>query len=113
MQTKDQPKRGRPSKYSPEIVEKIWEQLFDGKSLRAICAEPQMPAKATVCRWLARDQEFRREYVDARDWAEQCLLEQMIDVADGANQTNINRVEREIGALAMSLGRMAPKKYRD
>jgi hypothetical protein len=35
MQTKDQPKRGRPSDYSAEIADTICDGLADGKSLKA------------------------------------------------------------------------------
>jgi hypothetical protein len=110
MQTKGQTKRGRPSKFSPEIAEKIWERLIDGKSLRAICAQPQMPAKATVFRWLARDGEFRRHYVDAREFCTDCLLEEMVSIADSAK--SFNSLKRELGALSLALGRMTLKKYR-
>ena len=62
MQNEDQPKHGRPSAYSDKIAEAICERLINGESLRAICADPRMPAKATVFRWLASNQEFRRSY---------------------------------------------------
>ena len=48
MQTNDQPKRGRPSDYSAEIAEAICDRLVNGESLRAVCADPAMPARATV-----------------------------------------------------------------
>jgi hypothetical protein len=35
MQTKDQPKRGRPSDYSAEIADTICDRLADGESLKA------------------------------------------------------------------------------
>jgi hypothetical protein len=71
METNDQPNRGRPSAYSDKIAETICGRLVDGESLRAICADPAMPARATVFRWLARNQEFRRSYALAR----QCYAE--------------------------------------
>jgi hypothetical protein len=48
MQTKDPPKRGRSSGYDAEIAETIFNRLVNRESLRAICADPAMPAKATV-----------------------------------------------------------------
>jgi hypothetical protein len=50
MQTKNPPKRGRSPGYTTEIAETICNRLVDGESLRAICADPAMPSKATVCR---------------------------------------------------------------
>ena len=60
MQNEDQPKRGRPSAYSEKIAEAICDRLVDRESLRAICADPGMPSKATVFRWLASNKEFRQ-----------------------------------------------------
>ena len=48
MQNEDQPKRGRPSAYNDRIAEAICDRLVDRESLRAICADPGMPSKATV-----------------------------------------------------------------
>jgi hypothetical protein len=47
----------------------------NGESLRAICADPAMPARATVFRWLGSNQEFRHLYVLAR----QCQAEDLAD----------------------------------
>jgi hypothetical protein len=60
-------KRGRPSAYTPEIVDMICERLMDGESLRPICASAGMPDKATVFRWLACHKEFRGLYGWARE----------------------------------------------
>ena len=60
-------KRDRSPGYSAEIAETICDRLVNGESLRAICADPGMPARATVFRWLASNQEFRRSYALARE----------------------------------------------
>ena len=60
METNDQPKDGRTSGNDAEIAETICERVVSGESLRAICADPAMPARATVFRWLASNQEFRQ-----------------------------------------------------
>ena len=46
MQTKDEPQRGRSPGYSTEIAETICHRVAGGESLRAICADPAMPARA-------------------------------------------------------------------
>ena len=60
------PKRSRLPGYDAEIAMTICLRLLNRESLRSICADPRMPAKATVCRWLARNQEFCRWYALAR-----------------------------------------------
>jgi hypothetical protein len=67
MRTKNPPERGRSSGYSAEIAEMICDRLINGESLRAICADPAMLAKATVFRWLASNQEFCRSFALARE----------------------------------------------
>jgi hypothetical protein len=57
-----QPKRSRPSGYTPEIAMTICELIGDGESLRSICAGTGMPDRATVFRWLASHPDFRAWY---------------------------------------------------
>jgi hypothetical protein len=43
-------KIGRPSKYTKALGDRICAQIAEGKSLRTICDNPDMPDKATVFR---------------------------------------------------------------
>ena len=130
MHAKDPPKRGRSAGYSTEIAEIICDRLCDGESLRAICADPGMPAKATVFRWLARHPEFRRWYVLAREWQAEDLMYEILKIADDSSgdyvkktgadgkvvmvvdREHIARCRREINARKLIAARMTPKKYR-
>jgi hypothetical protein len=129
FETNDQPERGRPSDYSAEIAETICGRLVDGESLRAICADPAMPARATVFRWLARNQEFRRSYALARQChAEDFAFETLAIANDSSrdyvkttgvdgkvtwvfDKENFARQRLRIKARKMILARMAPRKY--
>jgi hypothetical protein len=129
METNDQPNRGRPSEYSDKIAQTICERLVDGESLRAICADPAMPARATVFRWLARNQEFRRSYALARQChAEDFAFETLAIINDSSgdyvkttgvdgkvtlvfDKENFARQRLRIKARKMILARMAPRKY--
>jgi hypothetical protein len=81
MQTKNQPKCGRPSDYSAEIVDTICNRLAGGESLRAICADAGMPDRATVSRWLARYEEFRDQYALVRECQAECLVDEILKIA--------------------------------
>lgn len=48
-------KIGRPSKYTPEIAQKMCEMLADGIPLREICRQEGFPAWQTVYDWMYRD----------------------------------------------------------
>jgi hypothetical protein len=124
-----QPKRGRRSAYSDKIAEAICDRLVDGESLRAICADPRMPAKATVFRWLASNQEFRRSYALARECQAEDFAYEILEIADDSSRDyvkktgvdgkvtwvfdkeHIARQRLKIKALKWTMARMAPRKY--
>jgi len=85
----------------------------DGKgsreSLRSICADPRMPSRATVCRWLARHQEFRRLHALARACQLQAFANEMLEIADHCSDLRYAR--HRIGALKLAIARMTPRKY--
>jgi hypothetical protein len=80
--TDDEPKRGRPSGYSPQVAMSICDWLEEGESLRAICNDAGMPSRATVFRWIACHKEFRDEYTLARELRAEDLAEEVVEIAD-------------------------------
>jgi hypothetical protein len=115
MQTRDLPKRVRSPGYSTEIAETICDRLADGESLRAICADPAMPARATVFRWLARNKEFRRWYAIARECQMEDLVDEILEIVDDSSgyvdREHIAHSRLRLAARKMALARLAPKKY--
>jgi hypothetical protein len=115
MLTKDPPKRGRSPGYSTEIAETICDRLAEGESLRGLCTDPTMPARATVFRWLARNKEFRRWYAIARECQIEDLLDEILEIVDDSSgyvdREHIARSRLRIAARKMALARLAPKKY--
>jgi hypothetical protein len=109
MPTKDQPKQGRSQGYGAKIAETICDRLGEGESLRAICTDPAMPAKATVCRWLARNPEFRRQYALARQFQAERFADEMLNILDDCS--DIRHACLRIGALKLVAARMTPRKY--
>ena len=101
MQNEDQPKRGRPSAYSDKIADAICDRLVDRESLRAICADPGMPAKATVFRWLASNKEFRQSYAFARACQAEDLAFEILEIADDSSR---DYVKEDRGRWQSDLG---------
>jgi hypothetical protein len=62
--TDDQTKYGRPIAYTKEIADRIFGRLYR-EGIRSICADPDMPDKATLYRWLREHKEFRKLYAFA------------------------------------------------
>lgn len=121
---------GRPTDYSEDVAAKICERITDGESLRAICDDDSMPARATVFKWLARHPEFVDQYAIARGEQAETLFDEILDIADdgrndwmerkdkdGANigwRENgeaLRRSQLRVEARKWMVGKLAPKKY--
>jgi hypothetical protein len=129
VETNDQPKDGRTSGNDAEIAETICERVVSGESLRAICADPAMPARATVFRWLASNQEFRQLYALARQCQAEDLADEILKIADDSSRdykekigadgkvtwvvdrAHIARCRLRIATRKRILAWMAPRKY--
>ena len=90
MTTKKPTRRPRHA-YSPELTDLICERLLDGTSLRQICQDKNMPARSAIIVWLAKHKEFARKYMIARQIQIDCLLGDMLDIADDCSKDWIER----------------------
>lgn len=121
---------GRPSVYSDGVAAIILERIADGESLRTICADDDMPARSTVFRWLARNNEFSDQYARAREEQADAIFDEILDIADDArndwmerrgeddagwvaNGEHIQRSRVRIDARKWMAGKLRPKKYSD
>lgn len=52
------------AQYQSEIIDRICEQLVEGKTLEEICAQPGMPHRVTVWRWGKGDDEVAQRIRD-------------------------------------------------
>src|SRR5436190_20072236 len=96
--------------YSAEVADTICERLVEGESLRAICSDAGMPARATVFRWIARHKEFRDWYISARDFQAEGLGEEMIAIVRNTSGDDLARAR--LKALERQAARIAPEKIR-
>jgi hypothetical protein len=118
------------TRYSPEVAAEICARIAEGESLRAICRDAHMPHKATVCRWLASNEEFRTRYALAHDLQAELIAEDIQEIADDASKDwkrverdgevhwvldpdNIQRARLRIDTRKWMLAKLAPKKYGD
>lgn len=104
---------GRPSKFSQDMAENICEQIANGKSLRAICAEDGMPSATTVFKWLNDNQDFSEQYARARDRQADHYFEEIVEIADSveADSAAVAKARLQVDARKWTLSKLAPKKY--
>lgn len=90
------PERARPYvRYSAKLARVICQRLAAGETVRAICAEPGLPSRATVHRWVRESAAFARIYTRAKAFG--CR------VADGRGATYCPVAAHEI-AVRVSEG---------
>lgn len=102
-------KFGRPSLYSEELASLICERLAGGESLRAICREVGMPGGETVRRWLRDDEQFRAQYARAREAQADFYVDEIIAIADSAEDPVKGRLQ--IDARKWIASKLRPKVY--
>ena len=88
----DQPKPSKPVEYTAELGNTICDRLVDDESLRSICAEPGMPAVATVASWISNNGEFRDMYARTRQFQADCISDDTIDLADAVSTEWVEKV---------------------
>lgn len=108
-------KIGRPTDYTKDMADKICEKISGGLSLRAICAEPGMPARGTVYRWLIENADFQDQYTRAREKQADYFAEEIIEIADSAEaeRAAVSKAKLQIDARKWAASKIAPKKYGD
>jgi hypothetical protein len=122
---------GRPSEFTQDIADKISDRLATGESLRQICADDDMPDKATVLRWIHRHEQFRDQYARAREAQTEHWLDEILEIADdGTNDwveregrdgqaqsvvdhEHINRSRLRVDSRKWIMSKLAPKKFGD
>lgn len=104
-------KTGRPSVYTDEIASRIFSELADGKSLRAICEPDDMPSRETVRRWLRDDEGFRGQYTRAREEQADHYADEIMEIADTATDANIAKLR--IDARKWVASKLKSKAYGD
>lgn len=122
---------GRPSEYNTDVAAQICAQLVEGKSLRSICRQEDMPGLTTVFKWLKDFPDFANQYACAREAQADTLADEITDIADDSandyydrplkdgetervvDTEHINRARLRVDARKWIASKLKPKKYGD
>lgn len=88
-------KGGRPSKYSPALLDTICARLGKGEPLAAICRDDGMPDPSTVWDWQQRMPEVSQAIARAREAGEDWLAAECLQIADTPVEGVIEKLERD------------------
>lgn len=98
-----------------EIINKIFEEMTAGKSLRQICSADNMPDKATILRWLLDSEEFATIIARARTNQIEHYMDLIFEKAETCDLTteSIQKAKLEIDNIKWVASKLLPKKYGD
>ena len=128
---KEKPKRrpGRPREYNLEVAIEFCDRVGECESIKKICADPAMPAAATIWRWMATIEEFRAAFQCAILAKLDARCDEIIEIADDAahdyrqetdadglpvskpNPELLRRTEMRIEARKYQMAKEFPRKY--
>ena len=105
------PAIGRPVVHTPDVAEAFLERIAEGRSMRSICSDADMPSWSTIWRWLDGDEAFRTQYARAREAQAHAIAEQAVQEATAAADAQLGRLAYD--ARKWFAGKVAPKVYGD
>lgn len=82
-------KGGRPSKFTPEILQRIVDGLSQGTPLTVICREEGMPHDSTVRNWMEADPEVSLAIARAREAGFDQIALDALAIADNSERDTI------------------------
>lgn len=74
-------KRGNQTKYTPSRAKEILQRLACGHTLTSICRDMGV-SPASVYRWTVANEDFARDFARARDFGDQVLEDEAVDISD-------------------------------
>ena len=105
-------KIGRPTKHTKELANDICELISEGKSLRSVCRQDDMPVMSTIWRWIGENEDFQKQYAQATEERAEALAEDMLEIADDL-KGDTARDKLRIDTRKWAASKMKPKKYGD
>lgn len=105
----------RPTKKTPEVIERLLEGIADGQTLRALCREEGMPNWRTVYTWIDADAELAARFERAREIGFDAIAEDILTNVDNvvAIGEHIQRSKLQVETRLKLLAKWHPKRYGD
>lgn len=98
-------------RWDPEVAAEVLARIEDGKGLREVCAERDMPAHATVLRWIRERPAYEAAYRRAREAQADRLFDVAWRIACEAEPGDLAVARLKIQTLKWRVGKLAPRVY--
>jgi hypothetical protein len=118
---------GRPTKRTPEVIQRIIDGLSKGTPLTVLCEADEMPGTRTVYEWMANDAELSAHIARAREAGFDQIALDALNIADNSEQDTIltdkggeipnsewiSRSRLRVDTRLKLLAKWDPKRYGD
>jgi len=104
---------GRPTIYSQELAQDIYNRVVEGASIPKICQLDGMPHRATIWAWMKEKPEFSDLLTRARKARAHFAVEQIIEIADEATPDDWQVKRLKIEAIKNYAKLADPESYGD
>lgn len=120
-QTAEKREKGRPSRYSATLAERICDHIRCGCSLRRAAKKEGIP-QPTVMNWARDNEAFSNQYARACEERLAALEDKLLDLMEDGHQAAgcgliggnlLNAVKLEVETIKWMLAKLMPKKYGD
>jgi len=104
------------SGYDEALATEILDQLAEGKTLRAICREPNMPSARRVNRWATDDiNGFAARYDRARRLQGDAIFDEVVDITNEkfVDNVEVNAAKLKVDARKWFLAKLHPERFGD
>lgn len=98
--------------YTQELHDAIIQRLMEGRSLLAICRDPDIPSHATVLRWRKKYPDFDEAIPRARAEGTHVLAEQCLEIADD-KEDDVQHRRLRIDTRLRLIGKWNARAYGD
>jgi len=123
--------RGRPDIFTQELADEVCRRIAEGKSLRSVCRDEDMPGMTTVFKWLREKEDFTKQYARATEERTEAMAEDILDISDDGtndwmtitsaggfekevpNNEVLQRSKLRVDTRKWIMSKMKPKKYGD
>ena len=105
----------KPYPFTPELFTELCNRISDGRSLRSVCGDEDMPGKYVALDWIAKDATLANQYARACEERAEYLAELALIEASNENieAGAVARDRLKVDTIKWFASKLAPKKYGD
>lgn len=99
-------KRGRQTVHTPELAERVCNELKLGKTLRQACRDnPEFPPHPTILEWVLDNRDgFADQYARARELGFMAMAEEVLEISDDGSNDWMERENKDGSSMTVLNG---------